>query len=709
MASQGWLLPLLVLGTGALALIPTARQSSQESLRSALDAVIRKQRSLDAVDYNDLHSFKYHGGDADRKFDRDLDEEDEEIEFLPGDNGQLETVGDGFQGLHDKLQRALFDYLESVPEQEEPVASIFRERERSSSRKRGGTGDRMNIDNKDLAKLVLGKSLDGFPYGLNEMEDGDDYLTALQTLSDRYRAGRGNKVYETAGPMSWGELLSKGSSMRGQTRDGSDNEFMGRDQDQSILYLTPAERRNVNGRYPIGREFGGYRKFSKRYPVAKRSPRPTQTKLKTTDPKVAQDLGALFGTQSTDAHNRTYKSEHDHDHDHDHAHEHGHDHDHDHDHVHNHDQDRDHDHNHDHGHEEGATGTPLNATSVPKSQKESAMKTAKSKFVQVRKKSVDWSQYFGIDRRKKKATFMAGPGTQNQDDEWILQRYYENMAENLKSKENENERKDKLEQMDSKLKYIKDLISDEPLRYADLEDETEADLQKVKDKIMTRMAAAYSLQKMRKALSDLRSNVAAQKEAQKTQKEAHNNSTSSYRNNGHGNTNGNDGGGDRIDEKRSEVDQNIDEGLSVDDNCPGIKEIEWQCRAESKIRRIGEEDSFWMFAPCVKLQMCKVCAQNEEDLQYCLSNYITESDAVCDTLSSKGMRISDSSRLGASFKHHKDGQSCANAALLLSQLQPPVAAMECRNVRKSCARHYDYQHKFYYIPSPGYLRKMSNL
>lgn len=35
------------------------------------------------MDYNDLHSFKYHGGDADRKFDRDLDEEDEEIEFLP--------------------------------------------------------------------------------------------------------------------------------------------------------------------------------------------------------------------------------------------------------------------------------------------------------------------------------------------------------------------------------------------------------------------------------------------------------------------------------------------------------------------------------------------------------------------------------------------------------------------------------------------------
>lgn len=67
--------------------------------------------------------------------------------------------------------------------------------------------------------------------------------------------------------------------------NNGNDEFMERDQDQGILYI-PAERRNVNGRFPIGREFGSYRKLTKRYPVAKRSPRPTQTKLKTTDPKV---------------------------------------------------------------------------------------------------------------------------------------------------------------------------------------------------------------------------------------------------------------------------------------------------------------------------------------------------------------------------------------------------------------------------------------
>lgn len=80
--------------------------------------------------------------------------------------------------------------------------------------------------------------------------------------------------------MSWGELLGKDPLLRSEMKN---NEFV--DQDQGILYL-PTERRNVNGRFPIGREFGSYRKLTKRYPVAKRSPRPTQTRLKTTDPKV---------------------------------------------------------------------------------------------------------------------------------------------------------------------------------------------------------------------------------------------------------------------------------------------------------------------------------------------------------------------------------------------------------------------------------------
>lgn len=59
-----------------------------------------------------------------------------------------------------------------------------------------------------------------------------------------------------------------------------------RDQDRDLFYVLPAERRNVNGRYPLGREYKEYRELRKRYPVAKRSPKPMQQKRQVTDPKV---------------------------------------------------------------------------------------------------------------------------------------------------------------------------------------------------------------------------------------------------------------------------------------------------------------------------------------------------------------------------------------------------------------------------------------
>ncbi|XP_072762966.1 uncharacterized protein [Anoplolepis gracilipes] len=667
MASRRWMLPLLmILGTGAIASVSADRQPSREtdSLRSALDAVARKQRSLDAADlpeyYNDLHSFKYHGGGADRKFDRDFDEEDEEIEFLP-DNGQLETAGEGLQGLNNKLfERALLDYLENLPEQEEPVASIFRERERSGSHKRDGTGDRLNLDDKDLARLFVEELQDGSPYGLLDEMGDDEYLTTLQTLYDRYRAGRGNKVYD------------KDSS----PRKSDDEDFV--DQDESILYFPPTlERRNVNGRYPIGREFGTYRRLSKRYPVAKRSPRPTQTqtKLKTTDPKVAQDLGVLFGTQSTDAHNHTHKSDHDHEHDHDH--------------------DHDHQHEHDHGHE-STSETPPKVTSSPKDQKENATKPAKSNFVQVRKKSVDWSQYFGIDRRKKKATFTAGQGTQNQDDEWMLQRYYENMAENLKPKEEENARKEKLEQIDSKLKYTQDLIIDEALKYANLDDE--ADLQKVKDKLMTRMAAAYWVQKMRKALNELRNNVAAQKEAQRMQ-EAQNNLTSNFRENSNGNPNSNSNNDDRTNEKRSSTNRyNGKVSIEESKNCRALEAIEWECRTANRYAT-QPAVQLLLHTPCVRLQICKTCAPDHKDMQSCLLNYAEDTGKICDALNSWEGRFTTGPNYGTPVTERL---SCANVALLLSQLQPPRnAATKCR-MGNSCLRPYYAQYQRFYDASSAY-------
>lgn len=126
---------------------------------------------------------------------------------------------------------------------------------------------------------------------------------------------------------------------------------------------------------------------------------------------MAQDLGGLFGTQSTEPVNHTH--DHDHDHEHDHI----------------------HDHNHakidghsEHAHEHSSTETTTSSAGG-KNVKESLAKanktTNKERPIEVKKKSVDWSQYFGIDRRKKKSVYMARPGTQDQDDEYLLQKYYE--------------------------------------------------------------------------------------------------------------------------------------------------------------------------------------------------------------------------------------------------------------------------------------------
>lgn len=73
---------------------------------------------------------------------------------------------------------------------------------------------------------------------------------------------------------------------------------------------------------------------------------------------------------------------------------------------------------------------------------------------------------------------------------------------------------------------------------------------------MARMAAAYSLQKMRKALNELRNNVAAQKEAERMQE---NNQTSNFRENSNGNANSNSDNGGRTDDKRSSINNNIDD------------------------------------------------------------------------------------------------------------------------------------------------------
>lgn len=169
-----------------------------------------------------------------------------------------------------------------------------------------------------------------------------------------------------------------------------------------MMLSVPISRKNNKGEiYSETRK--GHRDMTKRFPVAKRS-----AKAQVTDPKVAQDLGALFGTdEGNKTHNddpkkilsqipktETKVSP-----------DHG---------------------NMDHIHQKSTDTTTHNPTVRPISRKEQQMNMGKGLEhpIDVKKKSIDWSQYFGIDRRRKKASLLARPGTQEQDDEWLLQKYY---------------------------------------------------------------------------------------------------------------------------------------------------------------------------------------------------------------------------------------------------------------------------------------------
>lgn len=84
------------------------------------------------------------------------------------------------------------------------------------------------------------------------------------------------------------------------------------------------------------------------------------------------------------------------------------------------------------------------------------------------------------------------------------------MAENLKSdnEKDTNENKDKLQQMESRLKHIRDLLLEEASNVDGL------DYEKMREKIGPRIEAAYSLEKMMYALREFRDAI-AQREIQK--------------------------------------------------------------------------------------------------------------------------------------------------------------------------------------------------
>lgn len=164
----------------------------------------------------------------------------------------------------------------------------------------------------------------------------------------------------------------------------------------------------------------------------------------------------------------------------------------------------------------------------------------------VKKKSIDWSDYFGIDKRKKKSnTFVNDlnqdrlrkqyfdtfnkeviyPVTSHRGNNKVKRNYMQEKpseetgiqtenshAEAVKSDEqSQTPREDantKLENIDKKLKNMEGLIVDEALNYSNVGEELDSkEEQDMKEKLLSKLAAAYSLEKMRKALKEFKQSL----------------------------------------------------------------------------------------------------------------------------------------------------------------------------------------------------------
>lgn len=154
-------------------------------------------------------------------------------------------------------------------------------------------------------------------------------------------------------------------------------------------------------------------------------------------------------------------------------------------------------------------------------QKEESSVDSQHKQLEISKKSVDWSDYFGIDKRHKKS--------KTEDDGWLLDQYlkaYSISAKTIKNSEGESKPdhshfeidKKSSDDIDAKLRAMEDMILDQTVKFTGAhEGMTDSEeIQAVKDRVIDQLAAAYSLEKMRKALNEFKTSMAAQKSSEPT-------------------------------------------------------------------------------------------------------------------------------------------------------------------------------------------------
>ncbi|CAH1153750.1 unnamed protein product [Phaedon cochleariae] len=460
-----------------------------DSLRSALNVIDRRQRNMEDYDENE------YGYTLERP---------EDIAFLKASSGY---------GPDRTYDRTFSNYLN-----DDKYDTDMNKRLSSSSFRERMTEEDNQKHMEEMAQNMLANMDSKGRYGV----ESEDYDEILRELYDKYR-----RSYET--PRMYSSRVDKrymyprfgldSAGLRKRTAYANDpyedDTYVDENEEEyPTNYLRKRYYQRDNKMNRLMKMYSNPYEQSKRFPVAKRSSdykeitheHKRSTTKKQTDPKVEKELSNIFAsakgettttkpvtvqttTKMNESENKT----------------------------------------------EVAPKEIKDDKKVRSINKEQFTPVAavSAKPLQLKKKSIDWSDYFGLDRRKKSSE------PNDLDKEWLIERYHKSIQMSkkrnaelpLSSFRNHDEppkkepsHKDaeerRIEEMDSKLQLMENKIVDDTLKYtgAHQGDNDPKEVQEIKDRVISRLAAAYSLEKMRNALGEYRLAIAKEKERLKNRR-----------------------------------------------------------------------------------------------------------------------------------------------------------------------------------------------
>ncbi|XP_014256150.1 uncharacterized protein LOC106670383 [Cimex lectularius] len=580
---------------GVITVAIIATTLADDSLRQALDAVQRRQRDISqphSVFYSQPYIYDGQPEDIGYGYQKSLS---------PNSVRMFEPVALPYPelGVHEEqddnkaLEKLLMHYLEEGGLRERfpsqfKRSSVFRERDPEGIQRLFEEDDAPVMPSpfreRDKTRIQNAHSLVRNYGGLNvddrySNDDNNDYLSVLNQVWEKYKGEEDPEEISEADVSEILEYLANKEDRKRQYGGSYDNgyDFF----NSPFGWNKRSKFSNHHKRYPDTLfderyPYKGQKRFTKRSPSTYSEPLERKKKSdKKTDPKVSAELNNIFDDSNN-------KSE---------------------------------------------TNTTQQPHTTP-GQKEQTIEASVAKPVEIKKKSINWSDYFGYDRKKKSM-------------DWMVDQY-------SKPYMNPYSKKKRPDDMDSKMRAMEDLIVDEAIKYTGAHEgmRDSKEIQEVKDKVMAQLAAAYSLEKMRRALNEFKTSIAMQKTnappshavpMPKLSPNHHSQPTGKYEKKEKAeSTQG------KLEKKEShdisnELKPRIHPSISsistkvVEevDNCPVLQELEMRCRQICFMAGDRQE----VFLPLCNIhQMCYLCGPElrASSPRECDEAFANEAEEMCD-------------------------------------------------------------------------------